>query len=893
MTQKSRADVRLVKCPRCAKILPEPEQVSVYACGGCDTVLQAKYYRKDNNTTGSSLHQDDGVQSNGIIQTLSGGESDGSSQRSSSAGRQSLDQNEERDQNPVVNYNSKHIETANAAYHTSLSDESSLLGNEENGETDDNTDQFNQRDCVVDSNKGHPGAVSLANKAALTESLIVEGCTQEQMGDLDSSEETSMLKEYQNLENTKLEQFDIVNGAKKDQDDQLEQFDGTAFGKHKHVGEASSSGEASMLDESQGIQNKERFKSAPENKLLRVNTKRKEGDGFGECLSKKLDGMKLDEAPSPTEITQVGDENSTVTLEICQSDGVSASSSAKDLVIIGELMSTNASQSPPCESSSLNDVMETSRKKIDFDNSTMQGGSSNALNTVGNLLKVGPRSLNKGSSASEESISSFDGNYDQVSRQEEHVSEETLLLNNAVSGYDDIQEIPELNNDPLGRRANESEGKSSSMLLDEKLNRGRIEDEESLEENQLPFRNSTVPNRHGFPPRISPSYWSSAVAYETGSSSSYVNDELPSDDMRHHPYRHENPETWVRNTRASRATTNTRRRRRFSEESWRENEFLAIYYGYETSGEIDRRAGYHDGYLDQRRRSESWSQSGSLPRMPYSGEVLNGRYHTRNPYIHRHNYMDNLRWSAQLPPTGVYCHQWLCVPPSREISWDLYESYPTNPWQLRAPEPHPWSRGLVIFPDDQRNKDQIVRRLYLREKRQAVKRHLQPVAGGAPFITCNFCMRVLHLPVDFLLTQRRRKGSHMLKCGACLKILEFSLENGCSFVAHMPNACEEADTDVRNGDCVSDKAKVRDADSTDMHSDDSFGGSGKDKTKPASVYEVKTAESDNAARGSAVQGRQLKVTWQLPAQTKSPLHQLMGYSSPHDLLNGHVEDVEK
>jgi len=40
MTQKSRADLRLVKCPRCARILPEPEQVSVYACGGCDTVLQ-------------------------------------------------------------------------------------------------------------------------------------------------------------------------------------------------------------------------------------------------------------------------------------------------------------------------------------------------------------------------------------------------------------------------------------------------------------------------------------------------------------------------------------------------------------------------------------------------------------------------------------------------------------------------------------------------------------------------------------------------------------------------------------------------------------------------------------------------------------------------------------
>jgi len=844
----------------------------------------AKYYRKDNNATGSGLHQDDGVQSKGIFQALSGGESDGSSQRSSSAGRQSLDQNEERDQNPFVNYNSKQIETANAAHSTLLSDESSFLCNEKNGETDDNTDQFDQTDCVVDSNEGHLGTVSLANKSSLTESLIVEGCTQKQMGDLDSSEETSMLKEYQNLENTK-----------EDRDNQLERSDDTAFGKHKLVGEASSSGEASMLDESLGIQNKEHFKSAPENKLLRVNNNRKEGNGFVECLSEKLDGIKLDEAPSPTEIAQVGDEkNSTVAFEIGQSDGVSASSSAKDMIITEEAISTNVSQSPPCESSSLNDVMETSTQKIDFENSTMQGfrtlKSSGAVNTVGNLLEVGPRSPTKGPSACEESISSFDGNDDLVSRQEEHLSEETLLQDNAVSGYVGTEESSEWNNEPLSAKAYESEGKSSSMLLDEKLDRSKIEDEESLEENQLPFRDSTVPSRHGFPPRIPP-YRSSEVAYETGSSSSYVHDELPGDYMHHHPYRYVNPETWARKAHASRGATD--RRRRSSEEGWRENEFLAMYYGYETSGEIYQRAGYHDGYLDRRRRSESWSQSGSLPRMPYSGEVFNGRCPIRNPYMHRHHYLDNLGWSAQRPSSGIFCHQGLCIPPSREISWDPYESYPTSPQHLMEPEPYPWSHRLTIFPDDQRYKDQIMRRLYLREKRQAAKRHLQPVAGGAPFITCYFCFRVLRLPPDFLLTRRRRKEAHMLKCGACLKILEFSLENECSFASCMPNSSEEAHIDVNNGNFVSKEVKVRATHSEEMLSDNSFGGSEKEKGKPVSMNEVRTAESDNAAVGPVVQGRQLKVTWQLPARTKSPLHRLMGYSSPHDLLNGHVENVEK
>lgn len=32
--------VRLVRCPNCKLLLPEPEDVLVYKCGGCDTILQ-------------------------------------------------------------------------------------------------------------------------------------------------------------------------------------------------------------------------------------------------------------------------------------------------------------------------------------------------------------------------------------------------------------------------------------------------------------------------------------------------------------------------------------------------------------------------------------------------------------------------------------------------------------------------------------------------------------------------------------------------------------------------------------------------------------------------------------------------------------------------------------
>ncbi|KAJ4883460.1 Uncharacterized protein Rs2_33553 [Raphanus sativus] len=42
MASKSGQKVRLVKCPKCFKILQEYEDVPVYQCGGCSTILQAK-----------------------------------------------------------------------------------------------------------------------------------------------------------------------------------------------------------------------------------------------------------------------------------------------------------------------------------------------------------------------------------------------------------------------------------------------------------------------------------------------------------------------------------------------------------------------------------------------------------------------------------------------------------------------------------------------------------------------------------------------------------------------------------------------------------------------------------------------------------------------------------
>lgn len=43
MDSGSTHKVRLVRCPKCRQLLPEPADVEVYKCGGCSTVLQGNY----------------------------------------------------------------------------------------------------------------------------------------------------------------------------------------------------------------------------------------------------------------------------------------------------------------------------------------------------------------------------------------------------------------------------------------------------------------------------------------------------------------------------------------------------------------------------------------------------------------------------------------------------------------------------------------------------------------------------------------------------------------------------------------------------------------------------------------------------------------------------------
>lgn len=240
-----------------------------------------------------------------------------------------------------------------------------------------------------------------------------------------------------------------------------------------------------------------------------------------------------------------------------------------------------------------------------------------------------------------------------------------------------------------------------------------------------------------------------------------------------------------------------------------------------------------------------------------------------------------------------------------------------------------WSREIKS--DDQRHEEHQMKK-FMREKHHPIRQHLRPTAGGAPFLMCYVCLETLQLPADFILFKRR---FHLLKCGACSEVLKFSLENRKHITRYTPNAegppqsesdgCREAVTrrnsavssygyDVPSADPVScsddyglSYCKSYSTDGgpapTPHHSlQDSVDARGIPGDFTASMEErkqlvlkqsgnkyknpVKTYKSAGSSSSKSISGKKSSEIEELPARTGSPLHRLMGYSSPSQVIRG-------
>ncbi|KAK6155989.1 hypothetical protein DH2020_010237 [Rehmannia glutinosa] len=302
------------------------------------------------------------------------------------------------------------------------------------------------------------------------------------------------------------------------------------------------------------------------------------------------------------------------------------------------------------------------------------------------------------------------------------------------------------------------------------------------------------------------------------------------------------------------------------------------------------------------------NQAKNVSRMAFSGEAPHYRHQVSCSCLHC--CPQDWRYSAQLPSHTMHGKN-----RHRGVHSDQSCCNSSSPQHYTSSEISLW--GHETKSDDQRHDE--IKRLRLKEKYHAAKRHLRPVAGGAPVVACYHCSELLHLPADFLLF---KKKYHRLMCNACKKVLRFSLLKGTHIVPYVPEASapppSEADeyngaTSRRNLKPISRSSSGRHVETVSC-SDDygrsfcstegegsvidrnsynrkmSSGGSYEpiEDRKMKSVLMERRDENESLlepveAVGSSSKWR--KGSSEIESSSNSPLHRLMGYSSLSQVLD--------
>ncbi|KAE9608777.1 hypothetical protein Lal_00020014 [Lupinus albus] len=175
----------------------------------------------------------------------------------------------------------------------------------------------------------------------------------------------------------------------------------------------------------------------------------------------------------------------------------------------------------------------------------------------------------------------------------------------------------------------------------------------------------------------------------------------------------------------------------------------------------------------------NWHQRHKFSRIPYSAEVTSSAHHADHSCFHY--YPHKQHFSADLLQ-----HE------------ELYRSYPGRDCCSLNSTPQRFKTSQLPVYDDETNADDQRYMLpkvkkHLKWKPNSPKRYYKPVAGGAPFVTCHKCLKLLHLPADFLLHKR---VCHQIKCGRCSEILKFSLQNGSLIVSYSPSVIAPPSNDL-------------------------------------------------------------------------------------------------
>ncbi|CAB4301543.1 unnamed protein product [Prunus armeniaca] len=360
--------------------------------------------------------------------------------------------------------------------------------------------------------------------------------------------------------------------------------------------------------------------------------------------------------------------------------------------------------------------------------------------------------------------------------------------------------------------------------------------------------------------------------------------------------------------------------------TWKENHIPRIprHSSYEASQEELFHDQNYQRYLRRHRAGSHYPpQHRKFMHVPYSSEATTSRHQVDPSYLHR----GPQDWQCSAPlPLPVRCNNnGLCrVHPDHSCWTSFDKSSASSPERYVEPDLPLWGRETRS--DDLRHTRHDVNKFF-REKHHLAKRHFRPIAGGAPIITCYNCLKPLQIPADFLLFKRR---CHKLRCGACSEVLKFSLLKRSHIVPYEQNAIAPPPSEVGDYNSAANGSNLasapqpfdsQDADPVSCSDDYGYGlsyrasystdgdpgtlapsnslrGSSDDRNMSHTSLVPKRETKELGLKESQNKGKYPMETFvsarpslsseieEVPPKSTSPLHRLMGYSSPSQVMRG-------
>ncbi|KAF7131799.1 hypothetical protein RHSIM_Rhsim09G0186300 [Rhododendron simsii] len=933
MTGPLSTKLRLVRCPKCLQVLQESPNVPVYMCGGCNTVLQAKKVKNDTKDTDlhipdpnmakkDELEQDSEDKS---AQSLSKEDKEAPTLSkvgtSSSSGELALDKNNGNDDKETEDNNMNQ---------SGLSPHRNEESSPDTGVDQDNTIQYNGGDpnVPVQSNGEQIGGVNILDevaspkepnhhKGAESEVDKSRNCLDEENGGVNFTDEVASSTELNHLV---CEESSSIAGAHSEVDENknyLEEDEGRNQNEYG-ICNGKQTGGVNIYNEvvsSTELNDNEIEVSSP---VVRAQAHR-EPNEHGICNGKQTGGVNMsDEVVSSTELNDNEVEAPIVTAhseanghKTCmeQTRGRNQSEFAdfkldcsKNTKSSGEISSsteltcqeieestpviaTNAQLDENSKSPMSVDPSQK-RKPTGFDNvSSVDTMEKIAIADYSSEFSVTHRDMPNFPTTSnyvyEGSVSSSDGSEDQVPdpylrlfKRKEKKAKSPLVkaMHKRDEVMSKITSYPEMEREawncssiPFEKKHYTSKGKWHQNELMEPMRHG------PLVRSKMGFESG------GYPPRAPFYSRGSQVSYEKGGPSNYRREELQYRTSLHSPNK--------------------------PEKNHEEEKMELLKRVIELQDQLNRTRNSQGvgPEVDMCPRSchqgRRWPHQNRNSRIPFSAEAKMSRYQVDKSCFHccPHDRMS----SAPLRPHLFSNKSQYKAHQSPRYS-SLYSS------TLPSPQYHTSSEFSLQSYDP--NSDDHELKKYYRE-RNCLKRHVRPVAGGAPFVICYCCSELLQLPLDFLMPKRR---FHKLMCSACSNTLKFSLEDRTRLfpyaddytrdaVAPPPSEVDDYGPSLGKS-CSTEgepfsaglpfQALKRDSYGRKLSSGSSFEPMGDRTRVPVSkefVNKNKNPVEMLAAAGPSKEmdkaGKASSEIEELRPLSTSPLHKLMGYTSPSQVMD--------